>query len=161
VNDPRFRPAARADVPRLIEVCRRGWLSAFAQTVPFELIRYWVERDWYASHCGEFWPRMTVAQRDHVVVGVIEPVDDEIKGLWLLPSAQRQGIGTTLMDIGEAQILAAGHRIAWIGCAACNEAALAFCRRRGYVERGRYVRRIEAIALDEPMIELERRLVEA
>jgi ribosomal protein S18 acetylase RimI-like enzyme len=161
VSDVLLRPAVCGDVPQLIEICRRGWLSAFAQTVPFELIRYWVERDWYASHCSHYWRRMTVAHRDRSVIGVMEPLGDEINGLWLLPSALGRGIGTRLTDIGEAQIRAAGHRIAWVSCAACNEGAPGFCRRRGYVERRRYVHRIDAIGLDEPMIELERRLVEA
>ncbi len=158
MNDVRFRRALREDVPQIIDVCRRGWLSAFAQAVPFELIRDWAERDWYAAHCSQSWQRMTVAQRDAAVVGVLEPLSAEINGLWLLPAAQRQGIGSRLMDIGEVRIRATGHRIAWVSCAACNEGALAFYRRRGYVERRRYVHRIDAIGFDQPMFELERSL---
>lgn len=156
-----IRPATRADVAQVIDVCRRSWLSVFAQIAPFELVRHWAMRDWYASHCAEFWPRMTVAQRGDAVVGVVEPLVDEINGLWLLPSAQRRGIGSRLLAAGEAQIRAAGHRRACVSCAAINAGALVFYRKRGYVERRRTVHHIEAMGLDETMVELERRFDEA
>jgi Acetyltransferase (GNAT) family len=34
--DIQLRPAQETDVPRLIEIARRAWLSAFAQNAPFE-----------------------------------------------------------------------------------------------------------------------------
>ena len=48
-----LRPAREADVPALVELARRSWLSAFAATAPAAFVRDRlardVERDWYPA----------------------------------------------------------------------------------------------------------------
>ena len=40
-----LRLAREADLPVLIELARRSWLSAFAQTAPFSLIAWWAREN--------------------------------------------------------------------------------------------------------------------
>jgi GNAT superfamily N-acetyltransferase len=92
-----LRPAREVDVPRLIEIARRSWLSAFAQTAPFSMIQRWVridrEAEWYPRH----WPDMLVVLVDGTPVGLVQPSKDEINGLWVAPDHQGQGLGALLL----------------------------------------------------------------
>ena len=40
-----LRPAREDDLPALIELARRSWLSAFADPAPAEFVREWLARD--------------------------------------------------------------------------------------------------------------------
>jgi hypothetical protein len=88
-----LRPAREADVPALVELARRSWLSAFAATAPAALVRDRLarefERDWYPR----YWPDMTVAEDGGVPLGVVQPMGDEVNGLWVDPAAQVRGSG--------------------------------------------------------------------
>ena len=106
---PSFRPARERDIPVLVETARRAWLSAFAQTVPFSMIQGWIAMDrepmWYAEH----WATMTVAEVDGRVVGLVQPTEAEVNGMWAHPCAQGHGVGTRLLAEAEPQIASAGH----------------------------------------------------
>jgi [ribosomal protein S18]-alanine N-acetyltransferase len=127
-----LRPARESDLPVLIELARRSWLSAFADSAPAEFVREWLardfERDWYARH----WRSMTVAEAGGIVLGLVQPMNDEINGLWVDPAAQGRGIGSMLLAHGEAEIAAAGYWRAWLSCSGFNPKALHFYRTRGY-----------------------------
>ena len=133
-----LRPAAEADLPRLVEIARRSWLSAFAQTLPFEAIRDWVAADrapgWYAT----YWPTMTVAELGGEIVGLVQPAADEVNGLWVHPSVQGRGVGARLLAEAERQIAAAGHGKAWLTCSGVNPRAQGFYAARGYRVVRRY-----------------------
>src|SRR5690349_9346442 len=100
-SNRQIRPARPEDVAPMIELARRSWLSAFAQTAPFPLIEWWVRADrttsWYEQH----WPEMLVLEDDGVLVGILQPKDSEINGLWVHPGRQGTGAGTLLLRTGE------------------------------------------------------------
>jgi ribosomal protein S18 acetylase RimI-like enzyme len=132
-----LRPAREADVPSLIELARRSWLSGFAGSAPAAFVQDRLarefERDWYPRH----WPAMTVAEGGGALLGVVQPEGDEVNGLWVAPEAQGQGVGTALLRHAERQIAAAGYGRAWLTCSGFNPAAARFYLARGYREVGR------------------------
>lgn len=135
--DRRIRPARAADLDHLIELGRRSWLSAFAQTAPFALLAWWVRADRVAALTLQNWAAMLVAEQGDEIIGLVQPKDAEINGLWVHPAHQGTGAGTLLLGAGEDVIRRAGHRSAWLTCSAWNARALDFYGRRGYVETGR------------------------
>jgi ribosomal protein S18 acetylase RimI-like enzyme len=132
-----LRPATEADVPELIELARRSWLSAFAQTAPFPLIEAWAASDRTSDHYRRYWRDMLVLEEARAILGLVQPMEAEINGLWVHPAYQGQGVGTRLLRAGEDAIRASGHAIAWLHCSAFNPKALAFYVKRGYVETRR------------------------
>jgi ribosomal-protein-alanine N-acetyltransferase len=153
----RIRPAESADVERLVEVARRSWLSAFAQTAPFSMIDRWVRTDREPEWYRRYWPSMLVAVVDGIVAGLVQPRDDEINGLWVHPDYQRRGHGSALLRAGEQAIQAQGYDRAWLTCSGFNVRARCFYAARGYVERRRYHAPLPC-GLEEEVVDLERRL---
>jgi len=135
-----IRPAHHADLDALVELARRSWLSAFAQTAPLALIDWWARSDCTRRLYEASWPEMFVLEDGGRLLGVVQPKDAEIHGLWVSPSCQGRGVGTRLLEFGESRIRAIGERTAWLTCAAFNPRALSFYRSRGYAEvaRSRY-----------------------
>jgi [ribosomal protein S18]-alanine N-acetyltransferase len=129
-----LRPARESDVPALIGLARRSWLSAFADSAPAEFVQEWLARDfesaWYSAH----WRSMTVAEDDGLLLGLVQPMSDEINGLWVEPAAQGRGIGSALLEHGEREIAAAGYGRAWLSCSGFNVNAQRFYLARGYRE---------------------------
>jgi ribosomal protein S18 acetylase RimI-like enzyme len=132
-----IRPAREEDLERLIEVGRRSWLSAFAQTAPFALIAWWVRTDRTRVLYQEHWAEMLVLEEDGVIIGLMQPKEAEINGLWVHPDWQGTGAGKLLLRTGEEIICRAGHRTAWLTCSGFNSSALGFYRSQGYVETRR------------------------
>jgi ribosomal protein S18 acetylase RimI-like enzyme len=157
MRETRIRVAQSSDVERLVEVARRSWLSAFAQTAPFSMIERWVranrELEWYPA----YWSSMLVAVVEGVVVGVVQPNQDEVNGLWVHPDYQHKGHGSVLLRAGEDAILASGYDWAWLTCSGFNANALRFYRARGYTELRRF-RELLPCGLEEENIVLGRRL---
>ena len=152
-----IRPAREEDLEGLIELGRRSWLSAFAQTAPFDLIAWWVRADRTASLYRQLWPEMLVLEEEGLVIGLVQPKDAEINGLWVHPSRQGTGAGTRLLQAGEERIRAAGHRVAWLTCSGFNRQALDFYRRRGYIETRRD-RAVHVSGIEVEEIRMERAL---
>jgi ribosomal protein S18 acetylase RimI-like enzyme len=132
-----LRPACESDVPGLIELARRSWLSGFAGSAPAAFVREWLAREFERGWYPRYWPDMTVAEAGGVVLGVVQPMKDEINGLWVDPAAQGRGVGTTLLRHGEEVIAAAGYGRAWLSCSGFNPTAQRFYLKRGYREVGR------------------------
>ncbi|HJQ97299.1 MAG TPA: GNAT family N-acetyltransferase [Candidatus Polarisedimenticolaceae bacterium] len=132
-----LRPAAENDVTELIELARRSWLSAFAQTAPWPLIESWVTADRTSAHYRKHWRDMLVLEEAGRILGLVQPLEAEINGLWVHPAHQGTGAGTRLLHAGEEAIRAAGYATAWLHCSAFNPRALAFYAKRGYVETRR------------------------
>lgn len=154
-----LRLAKEADVPALIDLARRSWLSGFAGTAPPDFVRDRLarnfEQDWYPRH----WPAMTVAEDGRALLGVVQPESDEINGLWVAPEAQGRGVGTTLLRHAERQIVASGHKRAWLTCSGFNPCAARFYMSRGYLEIGR-TRKNRGGELLEELLTFERRLAQ-
>lgn len=151
------RPARKDDLDRLIEIARRSWLSAFAQTAPFGLIEWWVRTDRTTELYREHWPEMFLLEDDGIVIGLVQPIDAEINGLWVHPDWQGRGAGTVLLRTGEDLVRRAGHSVAWLTCSGFNRRALDFYRRRGYAEAGRE-REPHPCGIEVENVRLERRL---
>ena len=152
-----IRPAAVSDVPRLIEVARRAFLSAFGVTAPFPLIQQWARNDREASSYLRDWAHMFVQERGGVIAGLVQPTVDEIDGLWVHPEFQRQGIGSQLLQFGEQTIRDRGFGRSWLTCSSFNTGALEFYRRRGYrVFRSSH--KLHECGVDEESFGMERML---
>jgi ribosomal protein S18 acetylase RimI-like enzyme len=152
-----IRPAREGDLASLIELGRRSWLSAFAQTAPFALIAWWVREDRVASLYQQYWPDMLVLEEDGVLLGLVQPKENEINGLWVAPQAAGRGAGTLLLRAGEEVIRRAGHRTVWLTCSGFNLAAFSFYQRRGYVETRRD-RELHASGVEVENVRMERLL---
>jgi ribosomal protein S18 acetylase RimI-like enzyme len=152
-----IRPAREDDLVRLIEIARRSWLSAFAQTAPFALIEWWVRTDRTTILYREHWRAMSVLEDDGVIIGLVQPAAAEINGLWVHPGWHGRGAGTMLLSAGEQMVARAGHAVAWLTCSGFNGAALEFYRRRGYVETARE-REPHACGVEVENVRMERRL---
>lgn len=136
-GDRVVRPARAEDLAALVEVGRRAWLSAFAQTAPFALIAWWVREDRTRVLYEQCWAEMWVLEEDGRLIGLVQPRADEVNGLWIHPERQGTGAGTLLLRTAEELIRRDGHEAAWLTCSAFNAAALRFYAGRGYVETGR------------------------
>jgi ribosomal-protein-alanine N-acetyltransferase len=136
-----LRRAHAEDLPELIELARRSWLSAFGLVAPYDLIAWWVRHDRAAEFYRQHWSAMQVLVVDELIAGILQVQNDEINGLWISPTMHRCGHGTYLLHQAENEIAANGYRVAWLHCSAFNPNGLSFYRRRGYAEvtRHRYV----------------------
>lgn len=153
----RIRLARETDVPRLVEVARQSFLSAFAPLAPVALIEQWRQVDREPAWYRRDWPHMLVLEENDVVVGIVQPQDDEINGLWIHPQQQGTGAGTLLLAAGEAVIAQRGYDRSWLFCSALNPRAYEFYLRRGYAETARK-RVLHACGVEEESIRMERQL---
>lgn len=149
-----IRPARAEDVPALIDLTRRAWLSGNCELAPIEAVRHWVAEDFESRWYAEEWHRVHLALVGGRPAGLVLVEEAEVGGLWVHPSFQRRGIGSRLMDLGEDAIRTAGHAQARLQYSEWNVAAPLFYRARGYVESGSFSdmfgveRRVIAMCLD-------------
>ena len=127
-----IRPATEADVPRMIEVFRRSFLSAFGFSAPFALLQQWIRDDRESVMYPEHWAEMFVLEQDGAIAGLTQPTIDEIDGLWIHPGYQGRGIGSRLLKHGEGVIRERGYTRSWLTCSSYNQRAVGFYRARGY-----------------------------
>jgi [ribosomal protein S18]-alanine N-acetyltransferase len=151
-----LRPARESDVPALIELARRSWVSGFTDAPP-EFIREWLARQFEQSWYPRYWPNMTVAEAGGLLLGLVQPMKDEVNGLWVDPAAQGRGVGTALLRHGEAAIAAAGYGRAWLSCSGFNPIGLRFYEVRGYHRCGGETK-VRANGVVEEMVIFERQL---
>jgi len=154
-----LRPARRDDLEAMIETARRSWLSAFAQTAPFELIAWWAQADRTRALYEASWAEMHVLREGDLAAGIVHVKGSEINGLWVHPSRQGRGLGAALLRAGEGLVRGAGHDRTWLTCSAFNPRALAFYRRHGYEETGRE-RYVHASGVSLEDVRLERALAD-
>lgn len=149
-----IRPASEADLPGLVELARRSWLSGFTDAPP-RFISDWLARDFESDWYARYWPDMSVAEEDGVLLGVVQPMGDEVNGLWVEPAHQGRGVGTLLLRHAEGVIAAAGHGRAWLTCSGFNPRGCRFYPGRGYREVGRHAKE-RAGGVVEEMLTYER-----
>lgn len=51
---------------------------------------------------------MATAEEGGIVLGVVQPMLDEVNGLWVEPSVQGRGVSTAILRYAEETIAAAG-----------------------------------------------------
>lgn len=131
------RRAVKADVPALIDLAQRSWLSGNCELAPIAAVRDWIKDDFERTRFPELWPRVTVAEHGTRILGLTSTDGREVADLWVHPSFQRRGIGSVLLQIAEEEIQLAGHRTARLCYTEYNVAASRFYRAHGYTEAGR------------------------
>ena len=131
------RRAVEADVPALVDLAQRSWLSGNCELAPIEAVRDWIEADVESKRYPEIWPNVTVAVQVSRLLGLAYTDGREVAELWVHPSFQRQGIGSTLLRVCEEEILAAAYAASRLQYSEYNVAAPRFNRAHGYEEVSR------------------------
>ena len=126
------RRAVEADIPVLIDLAQRSWLSGNCELAPIEAVG-----DYESERYPVIWPNVTVAEYQSRVLGLSHADGQEVADLWVHPSFQRRGIGSLLLGICEEEIRTAGHDTARLLYTEYNVAAPLFYRARGYREVSR------------------------
>ena len=89
----------------------------------------------FAGHPGAVFavfPGVATAPVGIVGVGLNEPADATIWGMWVAPEGRRQGIAAQLLDSAEAWTVESGAATATLWVHHSNDAAQALYRSRGY-----------------------------
>ena len=128
----KFRKAVREDVPSLIEFLKETILEVYGQILPREILKPWVEGDRLCNDIGLLWQNMIVAEKDGEIVAVTADLDDKVALLWVHPAHHREGIGSVLLNIVEAEINKSGHEVTKLECFSENDRAMRFYRARGW-----------------------------
>ena len=136
------RRAVQADVPALIDLAQRSWLSGNCELAPIEAVRDWFEDDFERTRYPEIWPAVTVAEQGTRILGLTSADGCEVADLWVHPSFQRRGIGSMLLQVAEEEIQLAGHYTSRLCYTEYNVAAPCFYRAHGYTEAGRSPERL-------------------
>jgi ribosomal protein S18 acetylase RimI-like enzyme len=108
--------------------------NRLANAVVHELYGHLIGRAAY--EINRVWALETglVAQVNNFSVGVGITDQDSINDLWLLPKFRRQGIGSALLTLLEAQISERGFRHATLRAVAENQTARKFYSSQGWQE---------------------------
>ena len=80
----------------------------------------------------EDWPLAWVAVSDEKIVGVIITKEDWVDDLWVLREERRQGVGSKLLVMGEAEIAARGYRTCRLRVVRSNAVAVQFYLSQGW-----------------------------
>ena len=153
------RRAVEADIPALIDLAQRSWLSGNCELAPIEAVRDWIEEDFESKRYPEIWPNVTVAEHQFRILGLSHINGQEVADLWVHPSFQRRGIGSLLLQICEEEIRSAGHDTARLLYTEYNVAAPLFYRARGYSEVSRSPDRLPS-GVEREIIVMEKKLNE-
>jgi len=120
-----FRPATLADA----DAIRAIIVDTKAATMPWLPVVHTPEEDaWWVSNILIPTTKVTVAERDGTIVGVLSYHQGMVEQLYILPGAQRLGIGRQLLDTCK-QISPSGLRL-W--CFAGNTSGIAFYTSQGF-----------------------------
>ena len=128
------RCAVEEDIPALIDIAQRSWLSGNCELAPIEAVRDWMAGDWETKRFPEIWRKVTVAEHQSRPLGLASTDGREVADLWVHPSFQRRGVGSVLLQVCEAEIRNAGHSVARLLYTEFNVAAPLFYQAHGYTE---------------------------
>jgi ribosomal protein S18 acetylase RimI-like enzyme len=133
----KIRPAVEADVPALVSLLRRSWLTTWAPELKFETVQRFARDDPARHYAEDTWREFMVADDDGVMVGMFHVEHDLLHAIHLDHRRKRQRIGSLLMDEIERRI-SAEHRIARLEALAFNVGAIKFYKQREWTENRRY-----------------------
>lgn len=80
----------------------------------------------------EDWPLAWVAVSDQKIVGVIITNQEWVDDLWVLREERRQGVGSKLLEKGEAEIAARGYKACRLRVVRANRVAVQFYLNQGW-----------------------------
>ena len=132
-----IRPARKDDSETIADIWRRGWLDVHLEHVPQALVDVRTEES-FSTRAAERVPDTTVVTVEGAVAGFIMVVDDEVEQVYVASAARETGVADALIRATESQILAGGHRKAWLAVVAGNTRARAFYERAGWVDEGAF-----------------------
>jgi ribosomal protein S18 acetylase RimI-like enzyme len=130
-----IRAAAQSDIAALKSSLRRSWLTVWAPELAFETVQRFAAEDPAGHYAADKWREFFVAEDGGALLGMFHVEGDHLHAIHLDPRHKRRGVGWALMDEVERRI-AAGHHEAKLEVRAFNTGAIAFYRRRGWVQRG-------------------------
>lgn len=131
------RRAVKADVPALIDLAQRSWLSGNCELAPYQAVKDWIEADSESERFSDIWPMVTVAEQGPRILGLTSTDGRDVADLWVHPSFQRRGIGSILLQVAEQEVQLAGHHTTRLCYTEYNIAAPRFYHAHGYTEAGR------------------------
>jgi ribosomal protein S18 acetylase RimI-like enzyme len=132
-----IRAAVETDVPALIAILRRSWLTTWAPELRFETVQKFAREDPARRYAEERWREFAVIEDGGIVAGMFHLEGDTLNAIHLEPKRKREKIGTLLMDEIERRI-GAEYWQARLEVLAFNVGAIEFYRRRGWRENRRY-----------------------
>jgi len=135
--DMEIRLAAERDLPALVALLRRSWLTTWAPELRFETVQRFAATDPARLYAESKWREFRVAVESGSVVGMCHVQGNCINAIHLEPKCKRRGIGSMLMDEAEQRI-GADHPEAILEVRSFNTDAIAFYRRRGWTARRFY-----------------------
>ncbi|WP_426239863.1 GNAT family N-acetyltransferase [Pararhizobium sp. DWP1-1-3] len=127
------RLAREHEVPELAMIGLDAWEKAVSGVADAQAMRRVAELS-FLSFLRSNWFSVSVVEISGVVAGwaAREDEDGTISDLWIEPSLQRNGLGSSLLADLEHRILADGFEAAIIRTHAQNDKAIGFFRKHGY-----------------------------
>jgi ribosomal-protein-alanine N-acetyltransferase len=127
------RVARENEVPALAVIGLDAWEKAVSSVADAQAMRRIAELS-FLSFLRSNWFSVSVVETGGTVAGwaAREEKDGTISDLWIEPSLQRNGLGSSLLTHLEQRILSEGFEAAAIKTHAQNAQAIAFFRKHGY-----------------------------
>ena len=139
------RAALLGEIPALARLWYDGWQDAHAAILPRELARLRTLES-FAKRLSAHLDEVRVAGPEGAPTGFCMLKNDELYQLFVSAEARGTGVASVLIDDGEARLAARGYATAWLACAIGNERAARFYRKRGWIDAGLFVSRLETSA---------------
>lgn len=126
------RPAVERDRNALAQVMLDAFRANYESFMPQAYIDAWHATE--VAHCtvGRGIDRTGVAEIDGTIRGFATTEDDFLSELWVCPTMQGQGVGSTLVRWAEEKLILAGHQTMSLYCYGDNVQALAFYDKLGF-----------------------------
>jgi GNAT superfamily N-acetyltransferase len=132
-----IRKASQGDIPALVSLLRRSWLTTWAPELPFTAVQQFATEDPARRYAESMWREFFVVEGGGSLAGMFHIEGNHLHAIHLDPKRKREGIGSLLMDEVERRI-SARHRDARLEVLAFNIGAREFYKHRGWIENRRY-----------------------
>src|SRR4051794_20305404 len=130
----RIRRAGADDVELLLSIQRASAVEAFPHVFPPERYPFPDDeiRAVWAEALASQEVQTFIAESGGTSVGLVAIEGDYLRTLYVIPTAQRQGVGGALMDFAIERLKASGVRTAKLWTLEANARARSFYERRGW-----------------------------
>ena len=134
------RAASEDDIPALERIMRETFLADQTRYIP-EAVDPASIAAFTADLVSRRWRAMALAELGGEPVGALYAEGNKIEAVNVLPSHQRRGVGTALMDWIEPHLRDAGFADVSLDTQEANLPARAFYEGRGYVDIRRWLQK--------------------